>query len=125
MSTNFRSSAAGLGVDALAASALSTLAATAPAGPDDGLSVPASCPDNGWSNKDSGTDTATTSANTRTRPGTGGTSVGQAQPGQVLDLHCFKSGDGGTWSHVRNTVTGKQGWIKDSPLRNGGSFTLC
>ncbi|HEX6342974.1 SH3 domain-containing protein [Umezawaea sp.] len=105
-----------------------SLAPSALAAPDEpgaGVSVRAACPNNNWSDKDGGTDQSTGAANTRTGTGTNCTSVGQAQASHVLDLHCYTEGDGGTWSHIRNTVTGKQGWIKDSLLVNGGSIFHC
>jgi hypothetical protein len=119
-----KTATAGFGVAVLV---LVGLAPAALAGPDTagGGSAVASCPDRGWSDRDPGTDHSTGAANIRTGPGTACTAVGQAQPSHQLDLHCFKNGQGGTWSHVRDTATGKQGWIKDSLLARGGSAYLC
>lgn len=114
-------------VVAITGGALGSLGPSALAGPGltDDVSVQASCPDNGWSNKDPYTDRARTASNIRTGPSTACTSLGQAQASHTLDLHCWKSGQNGTWSHVRNTVTGRQGWVKDSTLVGGGAVNEC
>jgi len=114
-------------VAAVAASALVSLAPPAAAGPGltGDVSAQVSCPDNGWSNKDPNTGRTNTAANIRTGPSTVCASVGQAQTSHTLDLHCWKNGQNGTWSHVRDTVTGKQGWIKDSLPVGGGSYHPC
>ncbi|MCS7481232.1 SH3 domain-containing protein [Umezawaea endophytica] len=125
MRTTIKSLAA---VAAIAVSALVSLAPSAVAEPDKpgaGVSVQAVCPNTNWRDADSRTDHSTGAANIRTGTGTNCTAVGQAQRGHLLDMHCYTEGDGGTWSHVRDTVTGKQGWIKDSLLQNAGSFVHC
>src|SRR4051812_22773792 len=94
-------------VAAIAAGGLVSLAPSAfaaPAKPGGEVSVQASCPNNNWSNSDSRTDHSTTAANIRTGTGTNCTAVGQAQTGHLLDMHCYTEGDGGTWSHVRDTA---------------------
>lgn len=48
--------------------------------------------------------------------------VGQAQSSHSLMYDCWVSGTGGTWSHIYDFATGKQGWVKDSLLlRNGAA----
>jgi hypothetical protein len=56
-------------------------------------------------------------------------SNGQGQLGDGADYHCFTSGDTvsgtSTWTWVRNTRTGVQGWVHDSFLSGFGSFIAC
>ena len=87
----------------------------------------ASCPDNGWSIKDGSTGRFfnTNGVNIRTGPSTRCTSVGQGQRSHTVQLDCFKAGDGGTWSHLFDSTTGKEGWVKDTLLVSNGSPIHC
>ena len=63
-------------------------------------------------------------------PGLSCASNGQGQAGQGADFHCFtQNGDEfrgwTTWTWVRNTSTGVQGWVNDALLSGFGSFYLC
>lgn len=62
-------------------------------------------------------------------PGLSCTSLGQGQRGDGADFHCWTFGDAvgdfTTWSWVRNTRTGVQGWVSDAFLSNGGSLVEC
>jgi hypothetical protein len=87
----------------------------------------ASCPDNGWSIFDGsvGHFFAGNGINIRTGPGTGCTAVGQGQASHNVQFDCWKSGDGGTWTHLADLTTGKEGWVKDSLLVGNGSNFHC
>jgi len=69
--------------------------------------------------------TATTTANIRTGPSTRCRSMGLTQPGHRLNYHCYVSGDGGTWTYLRDLTSGKRGWVKDSLLPDNGSYVGC
>ena len=86
-----------------------------------------SCPDNGWSIKDNsfGKFFNTNGTNIRTGPGTGCTAVGQGQRSHDVILDCYKAGAGGTWSHIFDSTTGKEGWVKDTLLVDNGSHIHC
>jgi hypothetical protein len=62
-------------------------------------------------------------------PGLSCTSDGQGQSGDGADYHCWTFGDTvdgtSTWSWVRNTRTGVQGWVHDSFLSGFGSSVRC
>ncbi|MET1071991.1 MAG: SH3 domain-containing protein [Umezawaea sp.] len=123
-----KSVAAAFGVAVVATGSLVLGTATAFAAPPGvaGVTAQATCPDNVWSNQDGRTGKLVlTAANIRTGPSTACTSVGQAQTSHSVTLHCWKYGQGGTWSHVRDNATGKQGWIKDSLLADGGAYIGC
>ncbi|MFD7961579.1 SH3 domain-containing protein [Streptomyces zaomyceticus] len=86
----------------------------------------AACTQPGWSNKDGrGGGTNTNAVNIRSGPTTECGSGGQAQANHSLTLHCWVSGENGTWSHVRDNTTGISGWIKDSLLNGWGSNAQC
>lgn len=68
----------------------------------------------------------------RVTPNPGCTIVGEGNRGQVADYYCWDNGQGGTWTYLRDTATGKVGWVQDSflsvdpdfpPLR--GSLVKC
>ncbi|WNV89140.1 SH3 domain-containing protein [Umezawaea sp. Da 62-37] len=128
MKSIHKSVAAAFGVAVVATGSLVLGAATAFAAPpgEVGVTAQSTCPDNDWSNKDNRTGKfVLTAANIRTGPSTTCTSVGQAQTSHSVTLHCWKYGAGGTWSHVRDNTTGRQGWIKDSLLVNSGAANKC
>ncbi|WP_394618650.1 hypothetical protein JNUCC0626_05985 [Lentzea sp. JNUCC 0626] len=92
------------------------------------------------SNKDSRTGKLFDGSNVNIRrgPHTACTSDGQGQLSHNVDYHCYTSGDavtrGGvtylTWTYLRDTTTGVQGWVSDSLLDvnpNGtrGSLVAC
>ncbi|WP_406861424.1 SH3 domain-containing protein [Streptomyces sp. HUAS MG47] len=84
------------------------------------------CSNPSWSTKDGRTGhTNTNYVNIRTGPTTDCTSVGQAQMSHNLRLDCYRSGEGGTWSHVKDVTTGRSGWIKDSLLDGYGANRAC
>jgi hypothetical protein len=64
-------------------------------------------------------------ANERSGSSTGCTIKGIAYNTQSLDYHCWTSGDGGTWTFVRNDATGVTGWIRDDLLSDNGSSVYC
>jgi len=64
-------------------------------------------------------------ANERSGSSTGCTIKGIAYNTQSLDYHCWTSGEGGTWTFVRNDATGVTGWIRDDLLSDGGSYVYC
>ena len=66
--------------------------------------------------RDPRTVTAITNARIRTGPSTACTAVGQTAPGHRLNYHCYVSGDGGTWTYVRDLNNSKRGWVKDTLL---------
>ncbi len=51
--------------------------------------------------------------------------TGQGMHDQRADYLCFLPGDGGTWTFVRNTSTGAQGWVRDDQLPQYGSDVVC
>jgi hypothetical protein len=87
----------------------------------------ASCPDNNWSINDGriGQFFASNGVNIRTGPSTGCTSVGQGQKSHSVQVDCYKSGEGGTWTHLFDFTTNKEGWSKDSLLVGTGALEAC
>jgi hypothetical protein len=87
----------------------------------------ASCPDNNWSNKDGRTGKLFdgNGINIRTEPSTSCASRGHGQASHNVVYHCYKPGEGGTWTHLKDTTTGVQGWTKDSLLKGYGSPKRC
>lgn len=87
----------------------------------------ASCPDNGWSILDGRTGNffAVNYVNIRTGPSTACTSVGQGQMSHWVQVDCYKSGENGTWTHLYDFTTGKEGWSKDSLLVGSGALVHC
>lgn len=51
--------------------------------------------------------------------------TGQGVHDQRADYLCYTPGDGGTWTFVRNTSTGEQGWVRDDQLPGYGSTVVC
>jgi len=86
-----------------------------------------SCPDNGWSILDGrvGQYFAGNFINIRTGPSTVCTSLGQGQASHTVQLDCWKSGQNGTWSHLFDFTTSKEGWVKDSLLVGNGANVHC
>lgn len=86
-----------------------------------------SCPDNGWVSRDGRTGTYFdgNGINIRTGPSTKCTSIGQGQASHRVMLDCFKTGEGGTWSHLWDYTTDRGGWVKDSLLIGNGSNRSC
>ena len=86
-----------------------------------------SCPDNGWSINDGRTGQffAVNAVNIRTGPGTGCTSVGQGQKSHEVQVDCYKDGESGTWTHLFDFTTGKEGWSKDTLLVGTGARVRC
>jgi hypothetical protein len=50
---------------------------------------------------------------------------GQGLHDQRAQYLCYTPGDGGTWTEVRNTATGDQGWVRDDQLAGYGSNIPC
>lgn len=76
-------------------------------------------------NRDSTVGGFLTSASIRTGPSTRCASVGLGQRGHRADYYCYVSGDGGTWTYLRDINTGKRGWVRDDLLTGYGSFQPC
>jgi hypothetical protein len=51
--------------------------------------------------------------------------TGQGLPDQLAQYLCYTPGDGGTWTFLRNTSTGEQGWVRDDLLAGDGSQARC
>ncbi len=51
--------------------------------------------------------------------------TGQGLHDQKAQYLCYTPGDGGTWTYLRNTATGDQGWVRDDLLPYYGSDTPC
>jgi hypothetical protein len=51
--------------------------------------------------------------------------TGQGLHDQRAQYLCYTPGDGGTWTYLRNTATGDQGWVRDDLLPGYGSNTPC
>lgn len=68
---------------------------------------------------------AGTSANERSGSSTSCDITGWADKQDQLDYHCYTSGEGGTWTYVRNNSDGSAGWVKDSLLPGFGSNVWC
>ena len=108
---------------AVTLAAAATVAVVLPGSP----ALAASCPDNGWSILDGRTGQFFNgnSVNIRTGPSTACVAVGQGQASHQVMLDCYKSGENGTWSHLYDFTTGKQGWSKDSLLVGAGANKHC
>jgi hypothetical protein len=63
--------------------------------------------------------------NIRFRPTTNSRVCGQGQKGHRVDYHCYKEGQGGTWTFVRDVNTRRAGWVKDTLLEGYGSYVHC
>jgi hypothetical protein len=50
---------------------------------------------------------------------------GQGVHDQHAQYICYTPGDGGTWTYLRNTSTGEEGWVRDDLLPKYGSDTPC
>ena len=50
---------------------------------------------------------------------------GQGVHDQRAQYFCYTPGDGGTWTYLRNTSTGEEGWVRDDLLPQYGSNTPC
>ncbi len=73
----------------------------------------------GWTNFPGNTVTL------RSGPSNGCIQTGQGLHDQRADYLCYLPGDGGTWTYVRNTSTGDQGWVRDDLLPHYGSDVVC
>ncbi|HEX6404090.1 MAG TPA: hypothetical protein VF003_13170 [Pseudonocardiaceae bacterium] len=51
--------------------------------------------------------------------------TGQGLHDQRAQYLCYTPGDGGTWTYLRNTATGDQGWVRDDLLPSYGSNVPC
>jgi len=51
--------------------------------------------------------------------------TGQGLHDQRAQYLCYTPGDGGTWTFLRNTATGSQGWVRDDLLPGYGSNVPC
>lgn len=51
--------------------------------------------------------------------------TGQGLHDQRAQYLCYTPGDGGTWTFLRNTATGNQGWVRDDLLPGYGSKVPC
>jgi hypothetical protein len=51
--------------------------------------------------------------------------TGQGLHDQRAQYLCYTPGDGGTWTFLRNTATGDQGWVRDDLLPGYGSKAPC
>jgi hypothetical protein len=51
--------------------------------------------------------------------------TGQGLHDQRAQYLCYTPGDGGTWTFLRNTATGDQGWVRDDLLPYYGSDIPC
>ncbi len=82
-----------------------------------GLSYPNK--DNHWTNFPANTVTM------RSGPSNGCIQTGQGVHDQTAQYLCYTPGDGGTWTYLRNTSTGDQGWVRDDLLPGYGSNVPC
>lgn len=73
----------------------------------------------GWTNFPANTVTL------RSGPSNSCVQTGQGLHDQRADYLCYTPGDGGTWTLVRNTSTGAQGWVRDDQLPHYGSDVVC
>lgn len=69
--------------------------------------------------------TAEEPANMRSGPSTACAINGVLQTSDKADYHCFKSGENGTWTYLRDDRTGAYGWVKDTLLDDYGSSIPC
>lgn len=51
--------------------------------------------------------------------------TGQGLHDQLAQYLCYTPGEGGTWTFLRNTSTGEQGWVRDDLLAGDGSQVPC
>ncbi|MBV8995732.1 MAG: hypothetical protein JO287_18995 [Pseudonocardiales bacterium] len=51
--------------------------------------------------------------------------TGQGTHDQLAQYVCYRPGDGGTWTFLRNVSTGDQGWVRDAVLGGNGSQVPC
>jgi hypothetical protein len=64
--------------------------------------------------------------NIRKSPSTASKICAQGQKSHVVDYHCWTRGsDGSTWTFVRDATTHYAGWVRDSLLKNNGSYVHC
>lgn len=82
-----------------------------------GLSYPAK--DNHWVEFPANTSTL------RSGPSNSCIQTGQGVHDQRAQYLCYLPGDGGTWTFLRNTSTGDQGWVRDDLLPYYGSSVPC
>lgn len=61
----------------------------------------------------------------RSGPSNGCIQTGQGLNDQRAQYLCYTPGDGGTWTYLRNTSTGDQGWVRDDLLPGYGSNAPC
>jgi hypothetical protein len=61
----------------------------------------------------------------RSGPSNGCIQTGQGLHDQRAQYLCYIPGDGGTWTFLRNTATGDQGWVRDDLLPYYGSNVPC
>ncbi len=61
----------------------------------------------------------------RSGPSNGCIQTGQGLHDQRAQFLCYTPGDGGTWTYLRNTSTGDQGWVRDDQLPYYGSDMPC
>jgi hypothetical protein len=96
-------------------------------GPQTPPAQPAACPDNGWSILDGRTGRffAGNGINIRTGPSTHCTSLGLGSSTHQVQLDCWKPGEGGSWSHLLDSTTHVQGWVKDTLLVGEGAHIRC
>ncbi|MCE7002138.1 SH3 domain-containing protein [Kibdelosporangium philippinense] len=68
---------------------------------------------------------AKTLSNIRSGPSTACPIFGVLRTSDPVDYHCFKPGQRGNWTYLRNVRTGVTGWVKDSNLKDNGSLQVC
>ncbi|MEV6520919.1 hypothetical protein AB0M43_03140 [Longispora sp. NPDC051575] len=102
-----------------------------------GIALPASANDEkpftvaGFCGWDPGTDGGTYGhayghANVRSGPGAHCDRRGGAEPQDSLHYRCYAAAaDGSTWTYVTDERTWLTGWIRDTYLSGGGSYTHC
>jgi hypothetical protein len=61
----------------------------------------------------------------RSGPSNGCIQTGQGMYDQRADYLCYLPGEDGTWTYVRNTSTGQQGWVREDQLPAYGSDVVC
>lgn len=119
------------------AAATATLAIAAPAsadaatpphknGPGVGASTMVSC-GLSYSDKDNQpwVNFPANTATLRSGPSNSCIQTGQGLHDQRADFLCYTPADGGTWTLLRNTSTGDQGWVRDDLLPGYGSNVPC
>jgi len=115
----------GLAVVAVSTAALAAPANAAPVGATSAEVVPLACTQPSWTSNPQAGGFTTDGTNIRIGPTTECTSVGLGYRSHSVTYHCWRSGAGGTWTHLRDNTTGAQGWVKDSLLVNNGSSYSC